>query len=131
MNIKKSYLVHEYNGKGEYIRAIVFDSRVDLVAYLTGRNLSYDKNRLSHLDDDLLTIRTKDGTGYIEIEELPKSACKKDVLVDGKKYVTIDDYCFASALSKTEVNKAIQEHGLPCFMDVLERKKYVDPNIQF
>lgn len=131
MNIKKEYLVHEYNDQGEYIRAIAFGSRVDLVAYLTGRNLSYDKNKLSHLDDDLLTIRTKDGTGYIEIEELPESACKKDVLVDGKKYVTIDDYCFASALSKTEVTKAIQEHALPCLMDVTTRKKYVDPNIHF
>lgn len=131
MNIKKSYLVHEYNGKGEYIRAIVFDSRVDLVAYLNGRNLSYDKNKLSYLDDDLLTIRTKDGTGYIEIEELPDTACRKEVEVDGKKYVSIDDYCLTSACTKSEVNKAIQEHVLPCFMDVAERKKYVDPNVRF
>ena len=131
MNIKKSYLVHEYDGKGEYLRAISFDSRMDLVSYLTERSMSYDKNKLSHLDDDLLTIKTKDGSGYIEIEELPDSACSKEVSVDGKKYVSIDEYCFSTARSKAEVNKAIQEHGLPCFMDVLERKKYVDPNIQF
>mgnify|MGYP003545762794 CR=1 FL=1 len=131
MNIKKEYLVHEYNDQGEYIKAIAFGSRVDLVAYLAGRNLSYDKNKLSKLDDDLMTIKAKDGTGFVEIEELPESACKKDVLVDGKKYVTIDDYCFASALSKTEVTKAIQEHALPCLMDVTTRKKYVDPDIHF
>ena len=71
MNITKEYLLHEYNGKGEYIKAIAFGSRIDLVAYLTGRNLSYDKNKLSHLDDDLLTIIAKDGTGFVEIEEMP------------------------------------------------------------
>ena len=131
MNIKKEYLVHEYNNQGEYIRAVVLESRTDLVKYIMGRKMSYDKNKLSHLDDDLLTIKSKDGTGFVEIEELPESACKKDVLVDGKKYVTIDDYCFASALSKTEVTKAIQEHALPCLMDVTTRKKYVDPDIHF
>ena len=131
MNIKKSYLVHEYNGKGEYIRAIFFDSRVDLVAYLTGRNLSYDKNKLSHLDDDLLAIKSKDGTGFVEIEEIPDSDCRKDVEVDGNKYVSIDEYCLTSAYTKAEVKKAIQEHVLPCFMDVAERKKYVDPNVRF
>ena len=85
MNIKKEYLVHEYNEKGAYMKAIAFESRVDLVAYLTGRNLSYDKNKLSKLDDDLMTIKAKDGTGYIEIEELPDSACRKEVSVDGVK----------------------------------------------
>ena len=98
MNIKKEYLLHEYNEEGEYIKAITFDSRIDLVGYLAKRRMSYDKNKLSHLDNDLMTIKAKDGTGFVEIEELPESACKKDVLVDGKKYVTIDDYCFASAL---------------------------------
>lgn len=131
MNIKKEYLLHEYNGKGEYIKAIAFGSRIDLVAYLTGRNLSYDKNKLSHLDDDLLTIIAKDGTGFVEIEEMPDDACKKEVSVDGKKYVSVDEYCLSSAYTKAEVNKAIQEHALPCFMDVAERKKYVDPNIHF
>lgn len=131
MNIKKEYLVHEYDAQGEYIKAVTFDSRIDLVAYLTGRNLSYDKNKLSHLDDDLLTIKSKDGTGYIEIEELPDGACRKEVEVDGKKYVSIDEYCLTSAYTKSEVNKAIKEHNLPCFMDVLERKKYVDPSVRF
>lgn len=131
MNIKKEYLVHEYSGKGEYIKAITFESRVDLVAYLTERKMSYDKNKLSHLDDDLLTIKSKDGTGYIEIEELPDSACRKDVSVDGKKYVSFEEYCLSSAYTKAEVKKAIQEHALPCFMDVAERKKYVDPDIHF
>ena len=131
MNNKKSYLVHEYDGKGEYLRAIAFDSRMDLVSYLTERSMSYDKNKLSHLDDDLLTIKSKDGTGYIEIEEMPDSACRKEVSVDGKKYVSIDEYCFSSSRSKGEVNKAIQEHVLSCFMDVLERKKYVDPDFRF
>ena len=131
MNIKKEYLLHEYNEEGEYIKAITFDSRIDLVGYLAKRRMSYDKNKLSHLDNDLMTIKAKDGTGFVEIEELPESACKKDVLVYGKKYVTIDDYCFASALSKTEVTKAIQEHALPCLMDVTTRKKYVDPDIHF
>lgn len=131
MNIKKEYLVHEYSGKGEYIKAIAFESRVDLVAYLTERRMSYDKNKLSHLDDDLLTITSKDGTGFVEIEELPDGACRKEVSVDGKKYVSIDDYCLTSAYTKAEVNKAIQEHALPCFLDVAERKKYVDPNIRF
>lgn len=131
MNIKKEYLVHEYNEKGAYMKAIAFESRVDLVAYLTGRNLSYDKNKLSKLDDDLMTIKAKDGTGYIEIEELPDSACRKEVSVDGKKYVSIDNYCLSSGHTKSELNKAIQEHVLPCFMDVLERKKYVDPDFRF
>lgn len=131
MNIKKEYLVHEYDAQGEYIKAVTFDSRIDLVAYLTGRNLSYDKNKLSHLDDDILTIKSKDGTGYIEIEELPDGACRKEVEVDGKKYVSIDEYCLTSAYTKSEVNKAIKEHNLPCFMDVLERKKYVDPSVRF
>ena len=131
MNIKKEYLVHEYSGKGEYIKAIAFESRVDLVAYLTERRMSYDKNKLSHLDDDLLTITSKDGTGFVEIEELPDGACRKELSVDGKKYVSIDDYCLTSAYTKAEVNKAIQEHALPCFLDVAERKKYVDPNIRF
>ena len=131
MNIKKSYLVHEYDGKGEYLRAIAFDSRMDLVSYLTERSMSYDKNKLSHLDDDLLTIKTKDGSGYIEIEELPDSACRKEVEVDGKKYVSLEEYCLTSAYTKSEVNKAIQEQILPCFMDVTERKKYVDPDIRF
>lgn len=131
MNIKKEYLVHEYSRKGEYIKAIAFESRVDLVAYLTERKMSYDKNKLSHLDDDLLTIKSKDGTGYIEIEELPDSACRKDVSVDGKKYVSVEEYCLSSAYTKAEVKKAIQEHALPCFMDVAERKKYVDPNVRF
>lgn len=131
MNNKKEYLVHEYSGKGEYIKAIAFESRVDLVAYLTERKMSYDKNKLSHLDDDLLTIKTKDGSGYIEIEELPDSAFRKEVEVDGKKYVSIDEYCLSSACTKAEVNKAIQEHVFPCFMDVLERKKYVDPDFRF
>lgn len=131
MNIRKEYLVHEYNEKGAYMKARAFESRVDLVAYLTERKMSYDKNKLSHLDNDLLTIKTKDGSGYVEIEELPDSACRKEVEVDGKKYVSLDEYCLSSAYTKAEVNKAIQEHVLPCFMDVLERKKYVDPNIQF
>ena len=131
MNIKKEYLVHEYSGKGEYIKAITFESRVDLVAYLTERRMSYDKNKLSHLDDDLLTITSKDGTGFVEIEELPDGACRKEVEVDGKKYVSLDEYCLSSACTKAEVNKAIQEHVLPCFMDVAERKKYVDPNVRF
>ena len=131
MNIKKSYLVHEYNDQGEYIKAISFDSRMDLVSYLTERSMSYDKNKLSNLDEDLMTIKAKDGTGYIEIEELPDSACRKDLEVDGKKYVSIDEYCLSSAYTKAEVKKAIREHVLPCFMDVAERKKYVDPNIRF
>ena len=131
MNIKKEYLVHEYNEKGEYIKAIAFGSRIDLVAYLAGRNLAYDKNKLSYLDDDLLTIKSKDGTGFVEIEELPDSACRKGVLVDGKKYVSVEEYCLTSAYTKSEVNKAIQDHNLPCFMDVVERKKYVDPDIRF
>lgn len=131
MNIKKEYLVHEYNNQGEYIRAVAFESRADLVKYIMGRKMSYDKNKISHLDDDLLTIKSKDGTGYIEIEELPDSDCRKEVSVDGKKYVSIDEYCFSSARSKAEVNKAIQEHVVPCFMDVAERKKYVDPNVRF
>ena len=131
MNIRKEYLVHEYSGKGEYIKAITFESRVDLVAYLTERKMSYDKNKLSKLDNDLMTIKAKDGTGYIEIEELPDSACRKEVEVDGKKYVSLEEYCLTSACTKAELNKAIQEHVLPCFMYVLERKKYVDPNIQF
>ena len=131
MNIKKEYLVHEYNEKGEYIKAIAFGSRIDLVLYITGRKMSYDKNKLSSLDGDLLTIKSKDGTGFVEIEELPDSACRKDVEVDGKKYVSIDEYCLSSAYSKAEVKKAIQEHDLPCFMDVVERKKYVDPDIRF
>ena len=131
MNIKKEYLVHEYNDQGEYIRAVVLESRADLVKYIMGRKMSYDKNKLSHLDDDLLTIKSKDGTGFVEIEELPDSACRKEVEVDGKKYVSLEEYCLTSAYTKSEVNKAIQEQILPCFMDVLERKKYVDPNIQF
>ena len=131
MNIKKEYLVHEYNEKGEYIKAIAFGSRIDLVLYITGRKMSYDKNKLSSLDGDLLTIKSKDGTGFVEIEELPDSACRKDVEVDGKKYVSIDEYCLISAYTKSEVNKAIKEHDLPCFMDVLERKKYVDPSVRF
>lgn len=131
MNIKKEYLVHEYNEKGEYIRAIAFESRADLVKYIMGRKMSFDKNKLSHIDDDLFTIKSKDGTGYIEIEELPDDACKKEVSVDGKKYVSVDEYCLSSAYTKAEVNKAIQEHALPCFMDVAERKKYVDPDILF
>lgn len=131
MNNKKSYLVHEYNGKGEYIRAIAFDSRIDLVLYIAGRKMSYDKNKLSMLDDDLMTIKAKDGTGFVEIEELPDSACRKEVEVDGKKYVSLDEYCLSSGHTKSEVNKAIQEHALPCLMDVTTRKKYVDPDIHF
>lgn len=131
MNIKKEYLVHEYNDQGEYIRAVVLESRTDLVKYIMGRKMSYDKNKLSHLDDDLLTIKSKDGTGFVEIEELPDGACRKELSVDGKKCVSIDDYCLTSAYTKAEVNKAIQEHALPCFLDVAERKKYVDPNIRF
>ena len=131
MNIKKEYLVHEYDAQGEYIKAISFDSRMDLVSYLTERSMSYDKNKLSHLDDDLIAIKSKDGTGYIEIEELPDGTCRKEVEVDGKKYVSIDEYCLTSAYTKSEVNKAIKEHNLPCFMDVLERKKYVDPSVRF
>lgn len=131
MNIKKEYLVHEYNEKGEYIKAIAFGSRIDLVAYLTGRNLAYDKNKLSYLDDDLLTIKSKDGTGFVEIEELPDGACRKEVLVDGKKYVSVEEYCLTSAYTKSEVKKAIQEHVLPCFLDITERKKYVDSKVRF
>ena len=131
MNIKKEYLVHEYNDQGEYIRAVVLESRADLVKYIMGRKMSYDKNKLSHLDDDLLTIKSKDGTGFVEIEELPDSACRKEVEVDGKKYVSLDEYCLSSGLTKSEVNKAIQEHALPCLMDVTTRKKYVDPDIRF
>ena len=131
MNIKKEYLVHEYNEKGAYMKAIAFESRVDLVAYLAGRNLSYDKNKLSKLDDDLMTIKAKDGTGFVEIEEIPDGDCTKEVRVDGRKYVSIDNYCLSSGHTKSELNKAIKDHVLPCFMDVSERKKYVDQNIQF
>lgn len=131
MNIKKEYLLHEYNEEGEYIKAITFDSRIDLVGYLAKRRMSYDKNKLSHLDNDLMTIKAKDGTGLVEIEELPDSACRKEVEVDGKKYVSLDEYCLSSACTKAEVNKAIQEHALPCLMDVTTRKKYVDPDIHF
>ena len=131
MNIKKEYLVHEYNDQGEYIRAVVLESRADLVKYIMGRKMSYDKNKLSHLDDDLLTIKSKDGTGFVEIEELPDSACRKEVEVDGKKYVSLEEYCLTSAYTKSEVNKAIQEQILPCFMYVTERKKYVDPDSRF
>ena len=131
MNIKKEYLLHEYNEEGEYIKAITFDSRIDLVGYLAKRRMSYDKNKLSHLDNDLMTIKAKDGTGLVEIEELPDSACRKEVEVDGKKYVSLDEYCLSSACTKAEVNKAIQEHALPCFMDVVGRKKYVDPDFRF
>ena len=131
MNIKKEYLLHEYNEEGEYIKAITFDSRIDLVGYLAKRRMSYDKNKLSHLDNDLMTIKAKDGTGLVEIEELPDSACRKEVEVDGKKYVSLDEYCLSSACTKAEVNKAIQEHALPCLMDVTTRKKYVDPDFRF
>ena len=131
MNIRKEYLVHEYSGKGEYIKAITFESRVDLVAYLTERKMSYDKNKLSKLDDDLMTIKAKDGTGLVEIEELPDSACRKEVSVGGKKYVSLDEYCLSSGRTKSELNKAIKEHVIPCFMDVAERKKYVDPDSRF
>ena len=131
MNIKKEYLLHEYNEKGEYIKAITFDSRIDLVGYLAKRRMSYDKNKLSHLDNDLMTIKAKDGTGLVEIEELPDSACRKEVEVDGKKYVSLDEYCLSSGRTKSELNKAIKEHVIPCFMDVAERKKYVDPDSRF
>lgn len=93
--------------------------------------MSYDKNKLSYLDNDLMTIKAKDGTGFVEIEELPDSACSKEVKVDGKKYVSIDEYCLSLACTKAEVTKVIPEHVLLCFMDVLERKKYVDPRIRF
>lgn len=91
--------------------------------------MSYDKNKLSKLGEDLMTIKSKDKTGYVEIEELAEPD-DEEVLVGGRPYVSVEEYCELMQYDKQKVMEAIKTGILPCLVNQ-QRKKFVDSSMLF
>jgi hypothetical protein len=121
----KSYLLHIYKND-TYIRAIPFYSRTDLESFLKENQAPFAHDKLTEIDDDLISVAGMNGQSF-EIEELLPCEEKDCFLFkDGITYVPIQRFCKNHKVTRRKAKYALDTGKIDGFILTRDHTIFID-----